>query len=59
MIAALIKNFNRAVPLLVAWSLVLFFNVYALIRNRYGKKISTLVQPGTDFFITHVVLLKW
>ena len=59
MIVALVWDFERAIPLLVIWSLVVGYNIYAQIRNRFGDKISVFFEPGIAFFIRHIAWFKW
>ena len=58
MIAACVENFNRAIPLLVIWSLIVGYKIYAVIRDSYGKEIAKLFYPGY-IFDKNMLWIKW
>ena len=56
---AIDRNFNRAIPLLVIWCLVVGYNIYAFVRDRFGDKIAEDFQPTVDFFVRNIAWFKW
>ena len=58
MIAALVKDFHRAVTLLVIWSIVAVYNAYTFIRDHFGEKVSALFEPIIAFIIVHIYWFK-
>jgi len=56
---AIDRNFNRAIPLLVIWCLVVGYNIYAFIRDRYGDKVEKAFRPVVALFVKNIVWFKW
>ena len=56
---ALDRDFERAIPLLVIWCLVVGYKIYAFVRDRFGKKIAKIFKPMVECFGRHIVWFKW
>jgi len=59
LIAAMVRNFDRAVTLLVIWSLVVGYSIYAFIRDKFGKSILKILRPWTKFVDNNMSWIKW
>ncbi|XP_076824620.1 solute carrier family 28 member 3-like isoform X1 [Clavelina lepadiformis] len=59
MVIACIWNFNRAIPLLVIWCLVVSYNVYAYFRDHYGDQIWEYCEPVYDAICKNMFWIKW
>ncbi|XP_076824625.1 sodium/nucleoside cotransporter 1-like [Clavelina lepadiformis] len=52
-------NFNRAITLLVIWCLVVGYNVYAFLRDHYGKEIWDCFRPIYKAINDNMYWIKW
>lgn len=59
MVAALVRNFQRAIPLLVIFCLVVFFQSYAFIRDRWGGEIWKAFRPAYKAVQRNIYWIKW
>nr|XP_039269229.1 sodium/nucleoside cotransporter 1-like [Styela clava] len=59
MIAALIRDFDRAIALLVIFCLVLFFQIYAFIRDRWGSNVWEVWKPVYFSITNNMYWIKW
>lgn len=59
MIAALILNYQDAIPLLVIFCLVVFFQVYAFVRDHWGSEIWEIWKPAYYAIGRNMYWIKW
>lgn len=59
MVAAMARNFDRAVTLLVIWSLTVGYMLYAFFRNTFGNDVAKMTQPFFDWVDRNMRWIKW
>ncbi len=59
MIAAMARNFDRAVTLLVIWSLTVGYMLYAFFRNTFGEDVARVTKPFFDWIDRNMRWIKW
>jgi len=59
LVAAMVRNFDRAVTLLVIWSLVVGYSCYAFIVKNFGKNIKKFLDPLLNFVDNNMSWIKW
>lgn len=59
MIVALVIDFDRAIALLVIFCLVLFYKIYAYLRDHCGDRIWTIGNPAHHAITKNMNFLKW
>ena len=59
MTAACIRNFHRAIPLLVIWFLVVAYLIYGYIYNRYEEEFDSFCVPLQTVVSSNMYWIKW